>query len=256
MKNFVLATVLALASTGVLAKDLSVIRFGVDPTFAPFESKTPEGNLIGFDIDLGNAICAQLKAKCVWVEIAFDSIIPALKAKKFDGVLSAMTVNEKRKQNIAFSDRLYNSPNRLIAKADSGLLPTIESLKGKRVGVAQGSTQEAYVRAAWAPHGVTMVSYTNQDLLYPDLVSGRIDASLTDAVVADIGFLQTPRNTGFAFAGDTVQDEKLLGEGIAIGLRKDDPELIQAINGALAEMHKNGTYDAIQKKYFTFDIYN
>lgn len=256
MKNLVLATVLALASTGALAKDLSVIRFGVDPTFAPFESKKPDGELIGFDIDLGNAICAQLKVKCVWVETAFDSIIPALRAKKFDGVLSAMTVNEKRKENVAFSDRLYNSPNRLIAKKDSGLLPTAESLKGKRVGVAQGSTQEAYVKAAWAPHGVTMVSYTNQDLLYPDLVSGRIDASLTDAVVADIGFLQTPRNTGFAFAGDTVRDEKLLGEGIAIGLRKDDLELIQAINSALAEMHKNGTYDAIQKKYFTFDIYN
>jgi lysine-arginine-ornithine-binding protein len=256
MKSFVLATVLALASTSALAKDLSVIRFGVDPTFAPFESKNPNGELIGFDIDLGNAICAQLKVKCVWVETAFDSIIPALKARKFDGVLSAMTVNEKRKENVAFSDRLYNSPNRLIAKKDSGLLPTAESLKGKRVGVAQGSTQEAYVKAAWAPHGVTMVSYTNQDLLYPDLVSGRIDASLTDAVVADIGFLQTPRNTGFAFAGDTVQDEKLLGQGIAIGLRKDDLELIQAINGALAEMHRNGTYDAIQKKYFTFDIYN
>lgn len=256
MKNFVLATVLALASTGALAKDLSVIRFGVDPTFAPFESKTPDGELVGFDIDLGNAICAQLKVKCVWVETAFDSIIPALKAKKFDGVLSAMTVNEKRKENVAFSDRLYNSPNRLIAKKDSGLLPTAESLKGKRVGVAQGSTQEAYVKAVWAPHGVTMVSYTNQDLLYPDLVSGRIDASLTDAVVADIGFLQTPGNTGFAFAGDTVKDAKLLGEGIAIGLRKDDLELTQAINGALAEMHRNGTYKAIEKKYFNFDIYN
>ncbi|BFT63163.1 lysine/arginine/ornithine ABC transporter substrate-binding protein [Pseudomonas moorei] len=257
MKKFVLAALFAFASasTGVQAKDLSVIRFGVDPTFAPFESKAPDGQLVGFDIDLGNAICAQLKAKCVWVEIAFDSIIPALKAKKFDSILSAMTVNEKRKENVAFSDKLYNSPNRLIAKSDSGLIPTVESLKGKRIGVAQGSTQEAYVRAAWAPHGVTMVSYTNQDLLYPDLVSGRIDATLTDAVVADIGFLQTPRNTGFAFAGDTVQDEKLLGSGIAIGLRKEDQDLINAINGALAEMHKNGTYDAIQKKYFTFDIY-
>jgi lysine-arginine-ornithine-binding protein len=256
MKKFVLATVLALASAGALAKDLSVIRFGVDPTFAPFESKTPSGELVGFDIDLGNAICAQLKVKCVWYETAFDSIIPALRAKKFDAVLSAMTVNEKRKENVAFSDRLYNSPNRLIAKKDSGLLPTVESLKGKRVGVAQGSTQEAYAKAAWAPHGVNVVSYTNQDLVYPDLISGRIDASLTDAAVADIGFLQTSQNNGFAFVGDTVKDEKLLGEGIAIGLRKDDPELTQAINGALAEMHRNGTYKAIASKYFSFDIYD
>ena len=110
MKKFVLATVFALASTGVLAKDLSVIRFGVDPTFAPFESKNPDGQLVGFDIDLGNAICAELKVKCVWVENAFDSIIPALRAKKFDAVLSAMTINDQRKKNVDFSDRLYNSP--------------------------------------------------------------------------------------------------------------------------------------------------
>ena len=256
MKKFVLATVFALASTGVLAKDLSVIRFGVDPTFAPFESKNPDGQLVGFDIDLGNAICAELKVKCVWVENAFDSIIPALRAKKFDAVLSAMTINDQRKKNVDFSDRLFNSPNRLIAKKDSGLLPTPESLKGKRVGVAQGTPQETYVKKIWAPKGVIMVTYPNQDLLYPDLVSGRIDASLTDAAVAELGFLQTPKNTGFAFAGDAVYNQELLGEGIAIGLRKNEPQLMEAINRALAEMHKNGTYDTIQKKYFTFDIYN
>ena len=256
MKKLVLATVLALASTGILAKDLSEIRFGVDPTFAPFESKNEKGELIGFDIDLGNAICAELKVKCKWVETPFDSAIPALRAKKFDAVLSAMTVNEQRKKNVAFSDRLYNSPNRLIAKKDSGLLPTPESLKGKRVGVAQGTTQEAYVKAIWAPQGVIMVTYPNQDLLYPDLVSGRIDASLTDAAVADIGFLQTSKNNGFAFAGDAVTNTEILGEGIAIGLRKDDPVLLEAINRALAAMHQDGTYDTIQKKYFTFDIYN
>lgn len=256
MKKLMLATVLTLAATSALANDLTTIRFGVDPTFAPFESREPSGQLVGFDIDLGNAICAQLKAKCVWVESAFDSIIPALKANKFDAILSAMTVNEKRKQTIDFSDRLYNSPSRLIAKDGSGLLPTVESLQGKRVGVAQGSTQEAYVKAKWAPHGVTMVSYNNQDLVYPDLTSGRIDATLTDAVVADIGFLQTPGNTGFAFAGDAVRDEQILGLGIAIGLRKDDQKLADAINGALAEMHKNGTYDRLQKQYFSFDIYH
>lgn len=256
MKKFILATVLALASTGVLSKDLSVIRFGVDPTYPPFESKNSDGQLVGFDIDLGNAICAQLKAKCVWVETAFDSIIPALQAKKFDGILSAMTVNEKRKQNVAFSDRLYNSPNRLIAKKDSGLLPTAESLKGKRVGVAQGTTQEAYIKAVWAPQGVVMVPYQNQDMVYQDLLNGRIDASLMDAVAADIGFLQTSKNTGFSFAGDALVDSELLGEGCAVGLRKDDPELREAINRALAAMHKDGTYDTIQKKYFTFDIYN
>jgi lysine-arginine-ornithine-binding protein len=256
MKKLALTVVLALASTGAFAKDLSIIRFGVDPTFPPFESKTPQGKLVGFDIDLGNAICAQLKAKCAWVETNFDGIIPALQARKFDGVLSAMTVNEKRKQQIAFSDKLYDSPSRLIAKKGSGLLPMIESLKGKRIGVAQGTTQEAFARAYWEPKGVTVVPYQNQDLIYPDLISGRLDASITDPVVADIGFLKTAQGRDFAFAGNTIKDKKTLGEGVAIGLRKEDQELRQAINSALAAILKNGTYQQIAKKYFSFDIYN
>ena len=98
MKKSLLLWVALMASTSALAAENKEIRFGVDPTFAPFESKNPDGQLVGFDIDLGNAICAELKVKCVWVENAFDSIIPALRAKKFDAVLSAMTINDQRKK--------------------------------------------------------------------------------------------------------------------------------------------------------------
>lgn len=256
MKSLVLAAVLSTFSVVATASDVNVIRFGVDPTFPPFESKAPDGTLTGFDIDLGHAICAQLKAKCVWVETSFDSIIPALKAKKFDGVLSAMTVNEKRKKQIAFTDRLYSSPSRLISKKGAGLQPTVESLSGKRVGVAQGSTQEAYAKAFWEAKGVSIVPYQNQDLVYPDLVTGRIDASLTDAPVADVGFLQTPKGANFEFAGDAIREESILGAGIAIGLRKEDEKLRETLNSALAEIHKNGTYDSIEKKYFSTSLYD
>lgn len=256
MKKLIAILLLAAASNIAFGKDITTIRFGVDPTFAPFESKSPQGTLQGFDIDLGNAICAQLNAKCVWVETSFDSIIPALKAGKFDAILSAMTVNETRAKQVAFSEKLYSSPTRLIAKTESPLLPTPASLKGKTVGVAQGSTQEAYAKSKWVPNGVNVVSYANQDLVYPELLNGRIDATLTDAVVGDMGFLQTAKGKGYSFAGDPVKDTALLGEGIAIGIGKSNKEMIDAINSALRALHENGTYDAIQKKYFSFDIYN
>lgn len=254
MKKLSLSIAFALVATSAAAEDLT-IRWGVDPTFAPFESKDPDGKLIGFDIDLGNAICTQLKAKCSWVETSFDGIIPALKAKKFDGVLSAMTINEQRKQQIAFSDKIYASPTRLIAPKGSALRPTVDSLKGKRIGVAQGTTQEAFTKAYWQPKGVIVVSYQNQELVYPDLLTGRLDASITDAVVADIGFLKTTKGRGFEFAGDTIKDYKTLGSGVAIGLRKEDQALRQAINSALASILKNGTYQKLANKYFSFDIY-
>lgn len=255
MKKLAVLLALALASTSAFAKDWEVIRFGVDPTYVPFESKAPDGRLIGFDIDLGNAICAKLKAKCVWVENAFDGMIPALKAKKFDGILSAMNITEARAQQIAFSDRLYGSPVRLVAKKGSNILPTLASLQGKRVGVSQGSIHENYAKTYWASKGIEIVSYQNQDLVYEDLMAGRVDATLADAVQADLGFLKTPKGAAFAFAGNPVVDKKTLGAGVAIGLRKTDTELRIAINKAFADLLKDGTYRKLEQKYFSFDIY-
>ncbi|RXZ45630.1 ABC transporter substrate-binding protein [Crenobacter cavernae] len=256
MKKLVISVVLALASTGVYAKDWKVIRFGVDASYAPFESKAPDGKLVGFDVDLGNAICEKLKAKCVWVENDFDGMIPALKAKKFDGVLSSLSVTEKRAQQIAFTDKLFNAPVRMVAKKGVNLMPSAESLRGKRVGVEQGTTQETFAKTYWEAKGVAVVPYQNQDLVLADLASGRLDATLQDAVQADIGFLKTARGRDFAFAGPTLNDPKTLGTGTAIGLRKEDNDLRQQINKAIAEIHKDGTYQRLSKKYFNFDIYN
>lgn len=255
MNKIAFAITLALAAAGTQAKDWKEIRFGTDATYAPFESKAPDGKLVGFDIDLGNAICAHLHAKCVWVENDFDGMIPALKAKKFDGVLSSMNVTEKRMQQIAFSSKLYNAPSRLIAKKGSGLMPTPESLKGKHIGVDQGSVHEAYARKYWEPAGATVVTYQNQEQLYLDLIAGRLDAALQHAIQADEGFLKVARGHDFAFAGPALNDPKTLGTGSAVGLRKEDTDLKQAIDQAIAAMLKDGSYKKIEQKYFAFDVY-
>jgi lysine-arginine-ornithine-binding protein len=257
MRKVITAVSLALMATsfGAFAKDWKEVRFGVDASYAPFESKAPNGQLVGFDIDLGNEICARMKAKCVWVENDFDGMIPALKAKKFDGVLSSMSINEARLKEINFSAKLFNTPTRMVAKSGSGLQPTAASLKGKRVGVEQGTIQEAYAKAHWAPGGVEVVPYQNQSLVLADLASGRLDASLQDAIQADEGFLKKPEGKGFAFAGGNLNDPKTLGTGAGIGLRKEDTDLKAAIDKAIASILKDGTYKKIEKKYFTFDVY-
>ncbi|MBV8260904.1 ABC transporter substrate-binding protein [Paraburkholderia sp. JHI2823] len=243
----------ATAASGAFAAD--TIRFGVDASYPPFESKAPDGKLVGFDIDLGNEICHRLDAKCVWIENDFDGMIPALKARKFDGVLSSMSMTPAREEQIAFSAKLFNTPTRLVAKTGSGIKPTAESLKGKRVGVEQGTIQEAYAKAHWATAGVEVVPYQNQDQVYQDLLAGRVDAALQDAVQADIGFLKTPRGKGFSFAGGDLEDPATLGSGAGIGLRKEDTALKTKIDGAIAGMIKDGTYKKIEKKYFDFDVY-
>jgi lysine-arginine-ornithine-binding protein len=256
MKKLALCMAMLAIATSACAKDWTTVRFGVDASYPPFESKSTNGQLVGFDIDLGNEICKRLNAKCVWVESEFDGMIPALKAKKFDAVLSSMSMTPQREAQIAFSSKVFHTPTRLVAKKGSNLQPTAESLKGKSVGVEQGTTQESYAKTTWAPLGVKIVPYQDQDQVYADLVSGRLDAALQDAVQADNGFLKTARGAGFTFTGGDLDDAKgSLGSGAAIGLRKDDVELKAKIDKALADMLKDGTYKKIEARYFTFDVY-
>lgn len=242
---------LLLAATSHAA---SVIRFGVDPSYPPFEQKQPDGSLAGFDIDLGNALCAQVKARCVWVEQNFDGMIPALKARKFDGILSAFSDTEMRRKQVDFSQRLYVAPSSLIAKKGAGLVPTAASLKGKSIGVVQGSLHESYAKAEWAPAGALIQSYQTQDQVFMDLISGRLDASFQASVQGDIGLLRKPQGKDFAFAGDPVTDKSIIGNGVAIGIRKNDTALRDQLNEAIVALRASGEYNRIAKKYFAYDV--
>ena len=255
MKKLALCFAMALIATGASAKEWKTVRIGVDPSYAPFESKAPDGKIVGFDVDLGNALCAKMQAKCEWVPTDFDGLIPALRARKIDAIMSSLSITAEREKAIAFSAKLFDAPARMIAKTGSPLKPTPESLKGKTVGVEQGTTQEAYAKKFWQPKGVNVTSYQNQDQVYADLKSGRLDATLQDEVQADVGFLKTPNGQGYAFAGPEVEDAETIGAGTGVGLRKEDKDLIGKFNTAIAAIHKDGEYDTLQKKYFDFSIY-
>jgi histidine transport system substrate-binding protein len=255
MRKFALCVALVVMATGAMAKEWKTVRIEVDASYPPFESKAPDGSIVGFDADLTRALCAKMNVKCVWVAQDLDGIIPALKARKFDAIISSLSVTDQRREQIDFSDKLFDAPARMIAKTGSPLRPTPESLKGRHVNVEQGSTQVPYSKAWWEPKGVVVVSYQNQDEVYADLASGRRDAALQDEVQADAGFLKTPRGEGFGWAGPQVRDPKTIGEGTAIGLRKGDAELKAKFDQALAEVHQDGTFNKLEKRYFDFDIY-
>ena len=253
--NKLLKVACMLAASTVFAANAQDLRLGVEPGYAPFEVKTPEGKLAGFDIDLGNELCKRISANCTWVEGEFDGLIPSLKAKKIDVILSSMSITEQRQKEIDFTDKMYGTPARLVAASGSKLLPTVGALQGKHVGVFQGTTAETYAKELWAIKGIDVVSYQSQDQVYADLANGRLDAAFQDAVAANEGFIKQPQGKGFAFAGPEVTDVKYFGVGAGIGLRKGDTALKAQLNKALADMIKDGTYATIAKKYFDFDIY-
>jgi histidine transport system substrate-binding protein len=150
----VLPLVLALsAASSAFAAVPSTLKIGTDPTYAPFESKNAKGELVGFDIDLAKELCKRINTQCTFVESDFDALIPSLKAKKIDAIISSLSITEKRQQEIAFTDKLYAANARLIAPKGSKLLPTVDALKGKSVGVLQGTTQEALCQRHVAAEG-------------------------------------------------------------------------------------------------------
>jgi len=250
-----LSLLLAFSAGSALAAVPKTLRIGTDPTYAPFESKNAQGELVGFDIDLANEICKRMATKCTFVESDFDALIPSLKAKKIDAIISSLSITEKRQQEIAFSEKLYAANARLIAPKGAKIEPTVASLKGKTIGLLQGTTQETYANQYWRTQGVTVTPYANQDLVYQDLTAGRIDAAFQDEVAASEGFLKQPVGKDYAFAGPAVKDEKIFGVGTGMGLPKESAELKAAIDKAVAAMRQDGTYDKLAKKYFNFDVY-
>lgn len=248
LRQLFLIVLLPLCSNMVSAKDYSTLRFGVDPTYAPFESKATDGSLKGFDIDLGNAICAKLQVKCIWVESDFDGLIPGLRAGKFDGILSSMTMTPAREKAIDFSDELFSGLTAYVFKKGSGLSTDVASLKGKRVGYFQGSIWEAYAKAVLEKEGVKIQSYQNQDQVYYDLVAGRLDASLQDTLQAQLGFINSPQGADYEISS-TVESSYLPSK-TAIGIAKGNSELKTLLNKAIQALHDDGTYDSIQKQHF------
>ncbi|WP_141063432.1 transporter substrate-binding domain-containing protein [Pseudomonas lactucae] len=229
-------------NTSLLAKEYEVIRFGVDPNYAPFAYKDGTGTLTGFEVDIGNAICAHLNVRCQWVESDFDGMIPSLNAGKIDAIFASMTVTDARQKVIDFSSEVFSSPTAMVFR------PGTELAQGTAVGYLQGSTQEAYARQVLAPQGMRIVAYADQEQVYADLVAGRLRASLQDVQQAKSGFLRTPQGAGFVM-GKVIESE-LMPSKSAIGLAKGNQALKALLDKGLAALHSDGTYARLQEQYF------
>ncbi|MCQ1547453.1 MAG: ABC transporter substrate-binding protein [Candidatus Accumulibacter phosphatis] len=259
-KMLLLSALLALSTASVSAKDWTDIRMASEGAYPPFNEIGANGALKGFDIDIGNALCAEMKAKCTWVKQEWDGMIPALMARKFDAIVASMSITEERKAKVDFTNKYYASPVVLIAKTGLPLRPELASLKGKKVAVQRGTVADNFATKYWDGKGVEIVRYGKQDEAYLDLKSGRVDATFADYWEAYGGFLTKPEGAGYAVLGEQLygknaEERAVIGEGIGIAVRKKDQDLKAQLNKALAAVRANGKYEEIRKKYFAMDIY-
>ncbi|MFF7707914.1 lysine/arginine/ornithine ABC transporter substrate-binding protein [Pseudomonas sp. NPDC007930] len=256
MKKLALLGALALFALPLHAiADEKPLRIGIEAAYPPFASKAPDGSLQGFDYDIGNALCEQMKVKCQWVEQAFDGLIPALKVRKIDAILSSMSITDDRKKSVDFTHKYYNTPARLVMKSGVSVGDDLAALAGKKIAVQRGTIHERYARDVLAAKGAEVVPYGSQNEIYLDLAAGRIDGTLADATLLQDGFLKTDAGKGFAFAGPAFTDPQYFGDGVGIAVRKGDSANLERLNAALDAIRANGVYQKIDAKYFDFDIY-
>ncbi|QNP78942.1 transporter substrate-binding domain-containing protein [Agrobacterium tumefaciens] len=231
------------------------VRFGImNEAYPPFFAKDASGKWQGWEIDLMDAVCAEMKEKCSIVELSWDGLIPALQTKKFDVIWSSMSNTEERQKIIDFTDKYYNTPSKLIGAKGEKAGATAEDVKGKTIGIQVATIQSEYYKKYFA--GVAdEKTYQTLDEAFQDLAAGRIDYVFGDSIVLDAFVKSDAGKDCCADMGDVADDKEILGLGVSGGLRKEDTELKAKLNTAIAAVRASGKYDEISKKYFSFNIY-
>ncbi|ENT32826.1 lysine-arginine-ornithine-binding periplasmic protein [Brucella suis CNGB 247] len=256
LKSLVLAGLASVVLTvsiqaPVQAKEWKEIRIASEGAYPPFNYMSPDGKLVGFDLDIANALCEAMEAKCTIVANDWDGMIPSLQANKFDAVIASMAITDERKKQVAFTDRYYTTPLAVVVPKDSDIVSLEPSaFAGKMVGAQAGTTQGNYADDVYGKAGADVKLYPTADEANADLVSGRLDALAADKFIA-ADWLKKQGADCCKFLGDIPGSETQ----IAVALRQGDDDLREQFNAAIKKIRENGTYETIRKKYFDFDIY-
>ncbi|MFZ1679831.1 MAG: ABC transporter substrate-binding protein [Rhizobiaceae bacterium] len=247
------AAALILATGAASAQEMMKLKIGTEGAYPPFNNLTADGKLEGFDIDIANALCAEMKAECEFVTQDWDGIIPALQAKKFDAIIASMSITDERKEKVDFTNKYYNTPPAIAVPKDSAIADiSPAALAGKSIG-AQGSTiHQNYAEATYKDSEIK--SYPTAQEYQLDIANGRVDAVTDDSTVLT-EWLKTPEGACCKILGLITPDPKIHGEGAGIAIRKGETDLVNKFNAAIDAIRASGKYKEINDKYFDFDVF-
>jgi polar amino acid transport system substrate-binding protein len=247
-KRILLAAVAAISLSASAAQADLKMGVAAEP-YAPFTSKNTAGQWEGWEVDFMTALCAEMGETCAIEEVAWDGIIPALTSKKFDAIMSSMSITDERKKTISFSDMYYNSAAVIIGAKNGDLTFQPEKLAGKTVGVQISTTHSKYMEKYYAPKGVNIKTYATQDEANSDLSAGRVDFVMADGVALD-AFLTSEQGTACCeLKGAVPNDPEILGAGVGFGIRQDDTALNEKVNAGIKALAAKGTFEEITKKW-------
>ncbi len=247
------------------------IKIGTEGAYPPWNSKDAAGNLIGFEVELANELCKIMKHNCTIVEQDWDGMIPALVSRKFDAIMAGMSITDERKKTINFSQGYADEVASLavmkgsknaglktlsainlsdISAEEQATLDTLtKAFKGKTIGVQTATIHQNFLDSGLMGK-VKVRTYKTQDEVNLDLVAGRIDAALAAAVAFTDYAEKSGKEvvlTGPTFAGGD------FGNGVGVGIRKGDSELINDFNAAIDKARDDGIISRLAIKHFGFD---
>jgi octopine/nopaline transport system substrate-binding protein len=247
------------------------IKIGTEGAYPPWNSKDASGKLIGFEVELAYTLCRYIGQQCTIVEQDWDGMIPALIMRKFDAIMAGMSITAERQKAISFSQGYADEVASLAVMKGSSLegldtpaginltkpdaaakkaLKTLTSaLAGKTVCVQTATIHQNFLDSGDVGK-VNVRTYKTQDEVNLDLASGRCDAALAAAVAFSDYAEKSGKPvvlTGPTFSGGA------FGNGVGVGIRKDDTELLKKFNAAINKARKNGDISRIATKWFGFD---
>lgn len=239
----------AVAAQAAEAAETERLVIATEGAYPPFNYIDEQGRLTGFDVDIGQALCARMQVSCTFVRRDWATIIQGLLDKQYDAIIASMSVTPERQALVAFTDKYYTTPMRIVGHGIADLGDAAQSLRGRRVAAQGSSTAEVYAKEVLG--GIADIRiYPTQDEVNRALIAGEVDAIIADSLVA-WKFLRGNEGRGFAFVGQPIYRDS----DVAIAVRKEDRELRQRFNRAIALIIIDGTYQRINYKYFNFDIY-
>ncbi|WP_148713803.1 transporter substrate-binding domain-containing protein [Chitinolyticbacter meiyuanensis] len=241
----------------VAAVPTRTLRVALEGKYPPFEFINAQKQLVGFNIDVANALCAEIKARCEFKRYGWDELIPALQKGEADAIIASMSITPERQQKVLFTYIYTRVPGAYIApKTERIIWPVItaERIRDKTIGVPSDTTFDDYVKHELEPAGVKVKRYPSAEDVFAALKLGEVQLVFGDsAVLTD--FIRVPGNAEqFEVVGNKVQGSEWLGQGEAIAIAQNQPALRDELNGALQKLITSTTYDELQNRYFLFRV--
>ncbi|EIC85082.1 cystine ABC transporter substrate-binding protein [Serratia sp. M24T3] len=236
------------ASENVLAKikERGTMIVGLEGTYPPFSFQGDDGKLTGFEVEFADSLAQHMGVKAKLAPTKWDGMLAALQSKRIDVVINQVTISPEREKKYDFSTPYTVSGIQVLTKkGNEGKFSSPDDLKGKKVGVGLGSNYEQWLRQN--EPGVDIRTYDDDPTKYQDLRVGRLDAILVDRLAA----LDLVKKTGDTMA---VAGKPFSRQESGVALRKNNPELLAAINKAIADMQKDGSLAKISDKWFGADV--